>query len=146
MDAVKSHAFASTEIRWSPIMSDPIIMEIATAVASQTAQALSSQATRTLAEIVKRITSKFRDHPTDQAILNNAQAASASTDVISQLADALHRAARDDPDFGREITALWKQTRPESNTATSEGVVNTFHGSAARVVQMRDVHGDLTIN
>jgi hypothetical protein len=59
-------------------MPDPIIMEIATAVASQTAQTLTAQATGTLAEIVKRITSRFRDRPADLAVLNNAQDAQAS--------------------------------------------------------------------
>ena len=127
-------------------MPDPIIVEIASAVASQTAQTLSAQATGALAEIIKRIANKFRDRPADLAVLNNAQGAQASAAVLSQLVDALRRAALDDPGFGREITALWTQTPAETNTATADGVVNTFHGHAARIIQMRDVHGDLTVN
>jgi hypothetical protein len=147
MDAATSHGVCVYRNPLEPIMPDSILMEIATAVASQTAQTLSAQATGVLAEIVKRITSKFRDHPADLAVLNSAQGTQASPDVIPQLADALRRAAREDPDFAREIMALWTtQTSTEMNTATSEGVVNNFHGDAARIIQMRDVHGDLTIN
>jgi hypothetical protein len=127
-------------------MPDTIIMEIATAVASQTAQTLSAQATGTLAEIVKRIASKFRDRPADLAVLNNAQGAQASSDMVSQLVHALRRAALEDPDFGQQITTLWTQPPAEAKIATSDSVINTFHGHAAKLIQMRDVHGDLTIN
>jgi len=127
-------------------MPDPTIMAIATAVAGQTAQTLTAQATGALAEIVKRITRKFRDRPADLALLSNALDAQVSANEISQFADALQRAALDDPDFGREITAFWTQMRAETNTATSDGLVNTFHGHADKVIQLRDVHGGLTIN
>src|ERR1022692_2904297 len=127
-------------------MPDPTIMAIATAVAGQTAQTLTAQATGALAESVKRITRKFRDRPADLALLSNALDAQVSANEISQFADALQRADLDDPDFGREITAFWTQMRAETNTATSDGLVNTFHGHADKVIQLRDVHGGLTIN
>lgn len=127
-------------------MPDPITTAIATAVAGQAAQALTAQATSSVAEIVRRIRSKFRDAPTDQAVLTGAQSHPGSAEHVSALADALRRAALDDPAFGQEITALWAQAQAEITTAMSDGVVNTFHGNADRVIQLRDVHGNLTIN
>jgi hypothetical protein len=129
-----------------PIMPDPITMAIATAVASQTAQTLTTQATGALAKIVKRIRSKFRDHPADLAILADAQENPDSASQVASLADALQLAVLADPAFGQEITALWTRAHAEITTATGDGVVNTFHGNADRVIQLRDVHGDLTIN
>jgi hypothetical protein len=129
-----------------PIMPDPITTAIATAVASQAAQALTAQATSAIAEIVKRIRSKFRDRPADLAILAGAQEHPDSAERLSSLADALRLAALDDPAFGQEITALWAQAQTEITTATADGVVNTFHGNADKVIQLRDVRGDLTIN
>lgn len=127
-------------------MPDPITTAIATAVASQAAQALTAQATSTITEIVRRIRSKFRDRPTDLAILADAQSHPDSADRVSALADVLRRAAFDDPAFGQEITALWTQAQAEITAATGDGVINTFHGNADKVIQLRDVHGNLTIN
>ncbi|MGH3253328.1 MAG: hypothetical protein ACRDOI_44895 [Trebonia sp.] len=127
-------------------MPDPITMTIATAIASQTAQTLTARATSALAEIVRRITRKFRDQPADLAALADAQDHPDSAERVSSLAEALHRAILGDPVFAQEITALWTQSRVEITTATSDGVVNTFHGNADKVIQFRDLHGDLTIN
>jgi hypothetical protein len=125
-------------------MPDPITTAIATAIASQTAQTLTSQATHTLAEIARRIKDKFRERPADLAILSSAQDDPASPERISLLARALHQAALDDPDFGEEILALW--TQPTAAAVTGDASVNAFHGRADKVIQIRDVHGDLNIS
>jgi hypothetical protein len=55
----------------------------------------------------------------------------------------LEEACRQDPQFGIQIRSLWNQT---GLSMTEEGVVNIFHGQADKVIQLRDVHGDLNIN
>jgi len=127
-------------------MPDPITTAIATAVASQAAQTLTAQASGALGAIVRRITGKFRDRPADLAALASARETPDSAELIAALARALDRATLEDPVFGGEIAALWSQASTETATATSDGVVNTFHGHAEKVIQLRDVHGDLTIN
>jgi hypothetical protein len=42
------------------------------------------------------------------------------------------------------MRALWTQSRTEASVA-DDGVVNSFHGRADKVVQLRDIHGNLTI-
>jgi hypothetical protein len=128
------------------IVTDTITTAIATAVASQTAQTLTSQATHSLAEVAKRIKKKFRERPADLAILSSAQDDPSSPARILRLAQALHQAALDDPDFGEEIRALWTQSRTETTSATDDGIVNAFHGRADKVIQLRDIHGDLNIS
>ena len=121
-------------------------MAIATAVASQTAQSLTSQAGHAIAEITRRIQHKFRDKPVDLAILTAAQEESASSDQAAELAHALDRAIAEDPAFGGDIHTLWDQSGNMPITANGDAVVNAFYGKADKVVQLRDVHGDLTIN
>jgi hypothetical protein len=125
---------------------DPIILAIATAVASQATQSLTSQAGHAIAEITRRIRHRFRDRPADLAILTAAQGESASPDRAAELAHALDRAIAEDPAFGEEIRTLWDQSGTTPVTATGDAVANVFTGKAAKVVQLRDVHGDLTIN
>lgn len=127
-------------------MPDPITTAIATAVASQTAQTLTSQAAHALAELTRRIKGKFREHPADLAILHSAQDDPASPERISRLARALHQAALDDPDFGKEILALWIPPPARTAAVTVDSSGNTFHGRADKVTQIRDVHGDLNIS
>jgi len=119
---------------------------IATAVASQTAQSLTSQAGHAIAEVTRRIQHKFRDKPADLAILTAAQGESASPDQTAELARALDRAIAEDPAFGRDISTPWEQSGNLAITANGDGMVNVVYGKDDKVVQLRDLHGDLTIN
>jgi hypothetical protein len=124
---------------------DPITMAIATtiatAVAGQAAQALTSQASHALAEIRTRIRQKFHDRPAELAVLTTGQDEPSSQDRTLVLAEALRQAAHADPGFGREILALWDEVQ----TRTTAVGGNVFQGRANKVVQLHDVHGDLTI-
>jgi hypothetical protein len=115
---------------------------IATAVAAEAAQALTGQAAHALAEIRARISRKFHGRPAELAVLATAQSAPGSPESTRALAEALRQAAREDPEFGREIRALWGQAQTQIAAVGS----NVFHGKANKVVQLHDVHGDLTIN
>ncbi|WRZ94765.1 hypothetical protein OHB54_40480 [Streptomyces sp. NBC_01007] len=56
----------------------------------------------------------------------------------AQLATALDEEFTRDPGFHQECKDLWNQ-------ATGDGVANSFHGQAKNVVQVRDIHGGLTM-
>jgi len=129
-------------------MPDPITAEIATtiatAVAGQAAQTLTSQALHALSDLAKRIKEKFRDHPAELAVLTSNQNAPASPEMISALAHALWHAARDDPEFGTEIAALWNKSQAQANL-TGNASANIFHGNANTLVQVHEIHGDINI-
>jgi hypothetical protein len=127
---------------------DPITLAIATAVASQTAQSLTSQAGHAIAEITRRIRNKFRDRPADLAILAAAQGEPTSPERTTELAQALDRAVAEDPAFGNDIRTLWDQSGyiPININTAGDAVVNVASGKADKIVQLRDIHGDLTIN
>lgn len=120
-------------------MPDPVTTAIATAVAGSAAQALTEQAARLLAQVTAKIRRKLGGDVRDLAV-------SPGTDRVPErtatLAALLNEAFQDDPAFARELTALWQgYLSAAGGTAT-----NNFHGTADKVVQLRDVHGDLTIS
>jgi hypothetical protein len=116
-------------------MADPVTLAIATAIAGKTAVSLTDQAREGLVALVRRVREKFRDRPAARAALDAAQH---DPGAVPGLAHALDQASAEDPEFGRQIRALWTQVG-------HDGVVNVFHGRADQVVQLRDVYGDLHI-
>jgi hypothetical protein len=116
-------------------MADPVSLAIATAIARKTAESLTDQARESLAALARRVREKFRDRPAARAALAAAQV---DPGAVPELAHVLDQASAEDPEFGRQIRALWTQVG-------QDGVVNVFRGRADQVVQLRDVHGDLHI-
>ncbi|MBV9379850.1 MAG: hypothetical protein JOY82_03360 [Streptosporangiaceae bacterium] len=125
-------------------MADPVIMAIATAVVGKAAESLTDQARECLAALVRRIREKFRDQPAAQAILEAARDDPGSPALAGELARALEEASAYDPEFAAQLRELWSQVRTMAATR-ERGVVNVFQGRADKVVQLRDVHGDLHI-
>jgi hypothetical protein len=115
-------------------------MAIATAAAGKITESLTDGARESVAAIVRRIREKFRQQP---AALATLEAACDDPARIQDLAALLDEAMTRDPEFGHQIRALWQQT---AIRASDEGVVNVFRGHAEKVVQLRDVHGDLSIH
>jgi hypothetical protein len=139
------HKTSSATHQIGAAMPDPVIMAIATAVAGKVAESVTDQAKQALAQISERIRAKFRNRPDDLVILDAAQANPGSPERITQMARLLDQAALSDPAFGNDIRALWNQVRIEITT-TNSNTTNIFHGQADKVVQINDVHGDLTIS
>jgi hypothetical protein len=116
-------------------MADPVTLAIATAIAGKMTESLTDQARESLAALARRIREKFRDRPAARAALAAAQD---DPGAVAGLAHALDETSAEDPEFGRQIRALWTRIGNDS-------VVNVFHGRADKVVQLRDLHGDLHI-
>jgi hypothetical protein len=126
-------------------MADPITTAIATAIAGGMTQSLSDQARASLTALTQRIREKFGRRPGAQAALDAALDDPGSSARVSELARALADACKEDPEFGRQAHALWGQIHLTA-TARDDAVINTFAGRADKVVQLRDVHGDLRIS
>lgn len=123
-------------------MSDPFAMTIATSVATKIVDNLTEGARQGVLTIVRKVRDKLRSRPGEPAEVATLEAAITSGDelaavALAQLLEALFVA---DPRFREEIEALWDSARPD------DSVTNVFHGKADKVIMMRDVHGDLTIN
>jgi hypothetical protein len=121
-------------------MTDPLILAIATAVAGKSAEVMTDQARQAISVITQKIRAKLGKHPPDVTVLDTAARGESEPDALAQVLDREFTA---DPAFRDEIKTLWLQVGP---SAAGDAVSNTFHGKADKVIQLRDVHGDLTIN
>jgi hypothetical protein len=123
-------------------MVDPLAMTVATNVATKIADTLTDQTQQAIAAIVRRIREKFRSHPGQLVEVATLDAAIATGDApaVEALARTLEQLFAADLRFRDEIQELWDSARSD------DSVTNIFHGKADKVIMMRDVNGDLTIN
>jgi hypothetical protein len=123
-------------------MGDPFAMTIATNVAAKIADTLTDQAQEAVAAIVRKIREKIRSRPGESGAVATLDAAITTSDAPSAeaLARLLEQLFTADPRFREEIRALW------DSASVDNGVTNVFYGKADKVIMMRDVNGDLTIN
>lgn len=123
-------------------MVDPFAMTIATNVAAKIADNLTDQAQQAVAAIVRRIREKLRSRPGGSGEVATLDAAidagdAAETELLARVLGLLFAA---EPRFREEIRTLWY------SAGLDDSVTNVFHGKADKVIMMRDVNGDLTIN
>lgn len=121
-------------------MADPLTLAVASAIAGKAAEAMTEQARQAVSAIAVRLRAKFRNHPADLAVVDAAVLGEPEPAALAQLLDREFAA---DPGFRDEIKTLWLQAAP---AATDDAVSNVFHGTAEKVIQLRDVHGDLNIS
>ncbi|HXA63475.1 MAG TPA: hypothetical protein VNW94_30385 [Streptosporangiaceae bacterium] len=95
-----------------------------------------------ISALTKWVREKFSGRPLESALLAAAEADPAHAEALT---GALDQAAQADPEFGRELRDRWEQIQ-SNTTAGHGGVANVFHGRAEKVVQLRDLHGDLNIS
>ncbi|MCL2581515.1 MAG: hypothetical protein FWE35_03575 [Streptosporangiales bacterium] len=117
-------------------MLDPLTLAIASAIAGKAAEGVTEQAREAMSAIAARLRAKLRRHPADLAVVNGE---SPEPEAVAQILDREFAA---DPSFRDEIRALWVQATP---TATDDAVSNVFQGRADKVIQLRDVHGDINL-
>jgi hypothetical protein len=126
-------------------MIDPMTVAITAAIAGKAVEMTGEPAVQALAAIVRKVRDRFRGHPEEEAALAAVAAEPDSAERLTVLDEMLERAMAEDPQFGTELRELWQQVRMDVS-AEQGGVVNIVSGKAEKVIQMRDVHGDLTIN
>jgi hypothetical protein len=126
-------------------MTDPMTLAIATAVAGKAVEIAGEPAKEAIAAMVRKVRERFHGHRSDEAALAAAAEQPDSPERLAELEGALRRAMTEDPAFGTELQTLWNQARMDASAA-NDGVVNIFNGRADKSIQLRDVHGGLTIS
>ncbi|TDC09526.1 hypothetical protein [Actinomadura bangladeshensis] len=123
-------------------MTDPMTVAIATAMAGKAVEVAGEPVRAAVAELCRRVRERFRGRPADEAAL--ARAAAEHPERPEVLEGVVRRLLDEDPAFRAELETIWQQAHTNAS-ATGDGVVNVFTGRAERVVQLRDVQGDLNI-
>ncbi|RMI39433.1 hypothetical protein EBO15_29625 [Actinomadura harenae] len=126
------------------LMSDPMTIAIATAMAGKAVEVAGEPAKEAVAGIVRRVRDRFRGR-SDEVVLTAAAANPDSMTHMDEFALALRRLMTEDPAFRAELEVLWNQVET-SSTVQHGGVVNNFHGQAEKVIMTGDIDGGLTIN
>ncbi|WP_206786265.1 hypothetical protein [Amycolatopsis sp. MtRt-6] len=110
-------------------MPEPILVSIAAALAAKGATGLY--------DLVKR---KFAKDPQAIALLEAATAAPEDTQPITALAERLHEAEAADGEFAEALRAEWQQISLDRGSVSNQVTGNV----TGKVVQARDIHGDIT--
>jgi hypothetical protein len=123
-------------------MVDPLAMTIATNVATRVADTLTDQAQQAISAIIRKMREKLHPQPgqVNPAGVLDAAIITGDASAIEELTKALEQLFVADSRFREEIQELWDSVH-HAGSAT-----NIFYGRAERVIMMRDVNGDLTIN
>jgi hypothetical protein len=121
---------------------DEITTAIATTLATKGAEALVTGGSAALAALIRLVRRRFGVGG-DTAALQRAQQHPEDPGRRHALAEALAAAMADDPDFARRLLAAWHDTTAELS-AEHHGVTNHFSGHAAKVLQARDINGNVT--
>ena len=114
-------------------MPEPVLTAIATALATKAATGLY--------DLVK---AKFAKNRPAKAEIEAAIETPEDTSRIQALAARLAEAERTDPEFGAALRAQWA-TIVHNQQSTSADVTNTVLGNVAKLVQARDIHGNISL-
>ncbi|MFC5748956.1 hypothetical protein [Actinomadura rugatobispora] len=144
-------------------MADPLTLAIAAAAAGKAVELTGQPVKDGILALGRKVRGRFRGRPDDEEALSGAIADPGDDARIARLAEVLRRvmeedpgfaddleearlrAMEEDPRFRTEVHNRLSQTRSET-TVADDGVSIVFNGSADKSIQVRDVHGGLTIN
>jgi hypothetical protein len=116
---------------------DELAIAVATALANKGAEAVAAAGRSAIDALVRLVRRRFGHGTHESAVLD---AAADDPAAQRELADLLDRAMSDDPEFANRLRSLWQQV-----SADRGGVVNQFSGHAEKVVQARDIRGNVTL-
>jgi hypothetical protein len=123
---------------------DPIMTEVAVAVAGKLTETLTAGAKAALGNLVQLVKKRFAGDDAAQHALTEAEKAPDDADRVTALANQLERLAAEDPKFAEQLRGLWSQTSVHLHAETG-GVVNEVSGSVSgHVVQARDIQGGVS--
>jgi hypothetical protein len=124
-------------------MTDPMTVAIATAMAGKAVEVAGEPVRAAVAELSRRVRERFRGRPSDEEALARATE-DPTPERVDGLASAVAALLAADAAFEAEARGLWNRAQTNA-AATGDGVVNVLNGQAGRMVQLRDVHGDVNI-
>ena len=144
-------------------MADPLTLAIAAAAAGKAVELSGQPVKNGIVALGRKVRDRFRGRPDEEEAFSGAIADPRDGARIARLAEVLRRVMEEDPAFAAELEAARLRAVEEDprfgaevrshlaevRSATmvgDEGVSIVFNGSAGKSIQVRDVHGGITIN
>ena len=123
-------------------MPDQLVLAVATALAAKGAEVLFSGGRDAVGALYRMVRSRFGEGTEESAALEAAVVDPDDYDRQAVLADALARTMAVDPAFDAAVRAEWRSVQARLSVAPGD-VTNEFSGTAGKVVQARDISGDI---
>ena len=124
-------------------MDDQLVLAVATTLATKGAEALASGARTATGALVRLVHSRFREGTREgnalAVAIEHPHEGSHQAVLASFLANEMAR----DPHFNAAVRTAWRRLSEPGADAAHNNVVNNFSGVAEKVVQVRDVRGDI---
>lgn len=124
-------------------MEDQIALAVATALAAKSAEAFGAGAREAIGSLFRMVRDRFGVGTPESAVLDGAvehpQEQWRQTALASALAEVMAR----DPQFARTLKGEWRRLTGPNVVAAQGQVDNHFSGTAEKVVQARDIRGDI---
>ena len=91
---------------------------------------------------VQLIRNRYQSRPADLALVEGAMTTQVKPVQAAQAVELLRQEAERDPEFARQLIALWRAVHPSNSSASS--VTNQVSGDVeGTVIQARDVFGGI---
>jgi predicted DNA-binding transcriptional regulator YafY len=116
---------------------DELAIAVATALANKGAELVAAAGRSAIDALGRFVRQRFGRGTRESAVLD---AAADDPNAQQELAELLDRAMSDDPEFAIRLRSLWQNV-----SADRGSVVNQFSGHAQKVVQARDIRGNVTL-
>jgi hypothetical protein len=124
-------------------MTEDFLTALAGGLSEQGAALLAAGGKSVLTSVYRLIRRRFRPGSDEDEALDTALQKPGQREPIQALAAALARVMADDPVFADQVSALWREAARQPS-ADRGSVVNVFGGEAEKVVQARDIQGNVT--
>ncbi|MFI7026850.1 hypothetical protein ACIBMZ_29455 [Micromonospora sp. NPDC049900] len=124
-------------------MDDQLVLAVTTTLASKGAEALVSGARSATGTLVRLVRGRFCSGTREGDALTAAMAHPDDRSLQATLASFLASEMSRDPTFDAAVRAAWHRLSNQIDNSSRHNVVNNFNGTAERVVQARDIKGDV---
>ncbi|SCF14834.1 hypothetical protein GA0070216_105326 [Micromonospora matsumotoense] len=124
-------------------MEEQIALAVATALATKGAEAFGAGAREAIASLFRLVRDRFGAGTRESVVLDGAVEHPEEQWRQTALASALAEVMARDPQFATALKSEWHRLAGPSIIAAQGQVANHFSGTAEKVVQARDVRGDI---
>ncbi|MEV0939540.1 hypothetical protein AB0I90_04045 [Micromonospora wenchangensis] len=124
-------------------MEDQLVLAVATTLATKGAEAFGAGAREAIGSLFRMVRDRFGVGTPESAVLDGAVEHPEEQWRQTALASALAEVMAQDPQFTRRLKDEWHRLAGPSVVAAQGQVDNHFSGTAEKVVQARDIRGDI---
>jgi hypothetical protein len=133
-------------VRWTiwawDVMTDPVMLSVASALAGKAAESALAGAQSACAALVRTVRERFGRDKEAAAALDAACSRPDDGAAVAELAAALERVAATDASFAAQLRGLWPRVSQELS-AREGGVVSSVTGTVGgHLIQARDLKVD----